>query len=433
MKPIKIFLLLCSIFLFINASEASEDFYTIQTGTYTPSAIGIGYAKRIFDRFSRVLSEDERQYLRIEKGEKYIIVRVGKFDDVSDAGKLLEKVKALIPDAFMLKADNFENIKIIKLYGKNSRPSQKKDSAKETSIKKETSIDKNEASGPSTVLREYYTLQIGNFLTLDEAKKEFDELTRKLKGNDLNDLRIERAGRYFSFRLGKFETYSAVKDFLARMGNQLPETVVMIGKIEDEQIISAYNKTPAQRNIQVEDLKASGEKTVQIKSAPKADAEKQKGDIEVLLKNVTDQYSSEQYGKVAEMLKEGISKWPDNADLYAWYGAALLNMKSPEDALAQYRKAVEKSPNMPNYHAGVGVSLLNIYMDRAKESIDAFKKALELDPNNVSALEGLGFVYASIGKKELAVEMYNRLLTLDKDAANRLYQVMTLGVNWEGK
>jgi tetratricopeptide (TPR) repeat protein len=131
------------------------------------------------------------------------------------------------------------------------------------------------------------------------------------------------------------------------------------------------------------------------------------------------------------MLREGIAKWPDNADLYAWYGATLLNMKNPENALEQYRKAVKMSPHMPDYHAGVGVSLLNIYMDRAKESIDAFKKALEIDPNNVSAIEGLGFVYASIGKKELAMEMYNRLIPIDQAASNRLYQAIIQGINWE--
>ena len=119
----------------------------------------------------------------------------------------------------------------------------------------------------------------------------------------------------------------------------------------------------------------------------------------LLLKDVSSQYGKENYGKAAELLRKGIEKWPDNPDLYSWYGATLINMHYPETALQQYKKAVEISPDVPDYHAGVGISLVNIYMDRAKESIDAFKKAIELDPDNVSGLEGLGFVYASIGKK----------------------------------
>lgn len=420
MKRIKILLLLCSIFLLIHPSAAFEGFYTVQTGTYTPASLG--YAKKHFDKLSRTLEEDERQYLRIEKGEKYIIVRIGKFEDFAEAGKLLEKVKALSPDAFILKEDNFENIQIIRLYEKASPPSVK-----------EISTTKAEMPKPSLSLKEYYTLQISNFLKLEEAKKEFDALTRKLKGNDLSSLRIEKAGRYFSLRLGKFETYSSVKDFLARLGNAIPEAIIMIGKSADEQIISIYGDVSPPKTFNLEQPKTSDEKTIQDKKTPKADVEAQKGEVELFLKDVSAQYYNEQYGKTVEMLREGISKWPDNADLYAWYGAALINMKDSENALAQYRKAVEMSPHVPDYHAGVGVSLLNIYMDRAKESIDVFKKALEIDPQNVSALEGLGFVYASIGKKDLAMEMYSRLANLNRDAANRLYQAITQGVNWEAR
>jgi hypothetical protein len=101
MKIVKIFIQICSIFLLIHHSLASEGFYTVQTGTYTPASLG--YAKRHFDKLSRTLEENDRHYLRIEQGERYIIVRIGKFEGFEEASKLLEKVKTLAPDAFVLK------------------------------------------------------------------------------------------------------------------------------------------------------------------------------------------------------------------------------------------------------------------------------------------------------------------------------------------
>jgi len=86
---------------------------------------------------------------------------------------------------------------------------------------------------------------------------------------------------------------------------------------------------------------------------------------------------------------------------------------------------------VPEFHAGMGHSLLNIYMDRARDSIASFQKALEIDPNNVSALEGLGFVYASIGKKDQAEAIHQQLLQLDPGAAARLNQAIVNGVDWE--
>lgn len=402
MRKAIISLYLCSISLLFPPSASSEGFYTIQTCTYTPASLR--FAKSHFNQLSRILKEGDRNYLRIERGKKYITIRIGKFSELAEAKKLLEKVKALSPDAFILKELNFEKIEVIRLYGETLE-----------TLKEEKSTTEIETLKSPSLLKEYYTLQIGNFLTQEEAKKELDALSKKLKVRESSSLRIERSGSYFSLRLGRFETYSAVKEFLSSVSNLIPEAVIIIGKSEEEQ------------------QKTFEDKSVQTKRLITVDQEKQKREIELFLNDVSNQYYKEQYGKVAEMLKEGISRWPDNADLYAWYGAALLNMKDHENALSQYRKAVEISPQVPDYHAGVGVSLLNIYMERAKESIEAFKKALEIDPNNVSALEGLGFVYVSIGKKDLAMEIYTHLATLNKDAANRLYQVITLGVDWEKK
>ncbi len=398
----------------VQAHQVYAYFYSIQTGAYTPASIG--FAKRHFSSLSVILNEDERDHLRIEQGIKYLFVKVGKFESYSEADILLEKIKQIVPDAFILKEKSLEDINIVKMHDGPSAAIDNKPSASK----------KEKDSNLSAIPEKYYTLQLKNFLKIEDARKELDELAGKLDKSDRESLRIEKSGKYFSLRIGRFDTHRLANSFLIRLRDAIPYAVVLKINKGEKQIISKYEQTS-----ESPDASPTKETEYTIINTAKNKAEEKRQKTELLLKDVSAQYYNGDYGKAAELLRKGIEQWPDNPDLYAWYGAALLNMKNPENALEQYRKASDMSPDVPDYHAGAGVSLIYLYMDRAKESISAFKKALELDPQNVNALEGLGFVYASIGKKDLASDIYNRLAALDKDAANRLYLTITQGINWE--
>lgn len=410
----RIFFLILPVLVLVQAHQVYAYFYSIQTGAYTPASIG--FAKRHFSSLSVILNEDERDHLRIEQGIKYLFVKVGKFESYSEADILLEKIKQIVPDAFILKEKSLEDINIVKMHDGPSAAIDNKPSASK----------KEKDSNLSAIPEKYYTLQLKNFLKIEDARKELDELAGKLDKSDRESLRIEKSGKYFSLRIGRFDTHRLATSFLAKFKDAIPYAVVLKINKGEKQIISKYEQTS-----ESPDASPTKETEYTIINTAKNKAEEKRQKTELLLKDVSAQYYNGDYGKAAELLRKGIEQWPDNPDLYAWYGAALLNMKNPENALEQYRKASDMSPDVPDYHAGAGVSLIYLYMDRAKESISAFKKALELDPQNVNALEGLGFVYASIGKKDLASDIYNRLAALDKDAANRLYLTITQGINWE--
>ncbi len=405
---------------------ASETYYTIQTATYTPASLA--YANRHFNSVSALLEEDERSYLRIERTEGYIVIRIGKIADHKDAVKILEKVKGIASDAFILKISDIADANVIKSYEKAGISGEKNVAALPLSLS-----SKKDAAKPESLPEEYYTLQIGNFPKLEDATDKFNVLFLKLEEDDIKDLRIEKTGRYFSVRLGRFSSYSSAKTLFVKISALAPQAAIMKGKKTEEHVISSYEKTSLPPVVSIEHSGASSKSMDGGEEAGKKEAEKQRKEFELLLQNVSAQYSSESYGKAAELLRKGIEKWPGNPELYAWYGATLLNMQYSETALKQYRKAVEIAPDVSDYHAGVGISLLNIYMERAMESVEAFNKALQIDPNNIPALEGLGFVYASIGKKDLALELYNRLEPLDKAAAHRLYLAITQEIRWESK
>ncbi|MFW9805092.1 MAG: SPOR domain-containing protein [Candidatus Thorarchaeota archaeon] len=397
------FVIAILLFLPFGESSASDRFYSVQAGTYSLSKIK--FAGKQFDFLAKNLKEEDRAYLRIEEGTKYYIVRTGRIKDGSEAIALRERVKEFVPDAIIVTQKNFRDIKIVRLYKKKEPKSE-------------------------PVLTEYYTLQIGNFVTQEPAKEKFESLKKTLMEKQLKYLRIEKIGTDYSVRLGKFENFSRARDFQKSIGEAVADAIILKAFIKDEQLIEAYGYDAEDTMVITKSKEASQDEfsennkevyTTSVNPEP----------VDNLITEISSYYDNDDYGKAAELLRKGLARWPDNPDLHAWYGATLLNMEFPEKAYEEYQKAVELSPDVPDFHAGIGYSLLDIYMDKARNSIAAFRKALEIDPDNVSALEGLGIVYVSIDQKDLATDVYNQLKDIDGEAADRLYQIIDSGLQWD--
>ncbi len=88
----------------------SGELYTIQTGSF----ISRKWAQRQFNLLEKKLKSVKPDYLRIEKKRGFYVVRTGRFKDKLIAKKLLRKVKALLPEAFILKISSKKEISITK-------------------------------------------------------------------------------------------------------------------------------------------------------------------------------------------------------------------------------------------------------------------------------------------------------------------------------
>ncbi len=394
-----VLLLTCALLGMPVDSHASEKFYSVQAGTYSLTAIK--FAAKQYEMLSKKLGDNDLEHLRIEKGNKYFIIRIGRLPDKADAISLMERVRVFVPDAFILRQVDYEKLNIVKAYT---------------------------PSAPE--LEEYYTLQLGNYSIRKEAEERFDSLVRVLIADELKYLRIEMVGRFYSVRIGKFENYGLARDFQNEGGKVLDDAIILKGFMKDEVIVSQYGQETESDTIVIDGKKVSADELSKANSVTQ-DVSVNPAPVDNIINEASSYYDADDYGKAAELLRKGLAMFPDNADLRAWYGATLLNMRFPDKAYEEYKKAVEISPDVPDYHAGLGFSLLDIYMDRAKSSIEAFQKALDIDPNNVSAIEGLGIVYVSTDRREQAVEMHERLKQLDPEAAERLGQLIESGLEWE--
>ena len=288
-----------------------------------------------------------------------------------------------------------------------------------------------------------YTVQAGSF-SIDDltgAGRRFMLLSYKLGRKLGADLRIEQAEERFFVRVGQFSSAAMAQNLLRKVRRSVPGadlTRISIDKFWQHPILIAYDEKSfmhTRKSIESSLMKAqndhmdgqSGRGEQKHIAIPNPhDVEQAEG----LMDEIYQLYWARNYEKAAELIRQGIRRWPDRPELYGWNGATLLDTGQPDEALVQYRKAAELMPNVPEYHAGSGFSLLNIYVDRAKQSIEAFEKALSLDPDNINAIEGLGIVYASTGQRVQAEKLHKRLRQLDRDAAARLSEYIRWGIDW---
>jgi tetratricopeptide (TPR) repeat protein len=87
-------------------SFSAEGYFSIQTGHFQE----LKNAEKQFDWLQKRLSDGDAHFLRIEKTGDYFVVRIGRFDSISDEAGLLESVKSLVPKAWVVRSKGAETI-----------------------------------------------------------------------------------------------------------------------------------------------------------------------------------------------------------------------------------------------------------------------------------------------------------------------------------
>jgi tetratricopeptide (TPR) repeat protein len=115
-----------------------------------------------------------------------------------------------------------------------------------------------------------------------------------------------------------------------------------------------------------------------------------------------------------KLLQEAQAKFPAETGLTFELGAALDKQKRYSESEAVFRQLIAKEPkNAPalNY---LGYMLAE-RGERLAESVDYIKRALEIEPENGSYLDSIGWAYFKDGKLDLALENLRRAAEQLKD------------------
>ena len=189
-----------------------------------------------------------------------------------------------------------------------------------------------------------------------------------------------------------------------------------------------------------------------IESAKKAVSDMHKGNAYVA---EGDKYSeAKDYLRAIEAYKKGISLNP-SSDAYNGLGLAYFALKQYPDAISAFAQAIRMRQHqgfhhnlaaayieMGQYEKSQGssrealrlqpdyvdaINLLGVAHFRLKqypEAVAEFQRAIRLRPNDGVLYHNLGKTYFLMGRKQEAQRVYSKLLTLDKESAQALYEVL---------
>lgn len=134
--------------------------------------------------------------------------------------------------------------------------------------------------------------------------------------------------------------------------------------------------------------------------------------------------------KAIKVYCDAISADPLNFLSYAKTGLALWEKDYLEESVVAFHKSIELNPNFEIAQNNLGVVYLDGYGD-PKASIEYFRNAVDINPNYTLAYYNLARAYQAVGDKSHAAEYYQMTMDLnkiteeldDKDIRRRLYEL----------
>jgi tetratricopeptide (TPR) repeat protein len=132
------------------------------------------------------------------------------------------------------------------------------------------------------------------------------------------------------------------------------------------------------------------------------------------------------FDEAADAYKKAVSLSPLNIGYRTTLGLILGQAGELEQGLAELQK-VTSSPGYKDAAGWVNLGWIYRNMNRADESIAAYKKGLALDPKQEQAALGLGWAYQYTKNYDQAIAAYNQAIQIDpKEAAADAY----IGIAW---
>ena len=131
-------------------------------------------------------------------------------------------------------------------------------------------------------------------------------------------------------------------------------------------------------------------------------------------------FNLKQYENALSSLQQAVRLEPGYAESHYWLGRVHADgYKQYEKAISALREAIRLDPDNAYAYRDLGAvySILKQY----PQALEATRQALRLKPDHALAHLNHGRILFRMGRKDEAIQVYNRLLTLDKQKAQELY------------
>jgi len=119
-----------------------------------------------------------------------------------------------------------------------------------------------------------------------------------------------------------------------------------------------------------------------------------------------------EYDKAIAEGERGVALNPGGADAQYWYAATLTYACRPEEAIPLFQKAIRLNPFGPSrYFLSFGHALR--MTRRFEDAVASYKKALQRAPNSIFAHYGLAATYSLMGREKEARAEAEEVLRLN--------------------
>jgi tetratricopeptide (TPR) repeat protein len=141
------------------------------------------------------------------------------------------------------------------------------------------------------------------------------------------------------------------------------------------------------------------------------------------------QFAQKHFADAEKFFQQALDKDPSSAEALSDLMNAYIAEKQPEKAVAAANAQIAKVPNNSNFYDLLGTALFNTKKDLPGAEA-ALRKAIELDKNNVDALEKLGKVKVQEGSADQALALYQQSI---KDNPREVVFYILCGELYEAK
>ena len=128
------------------------------------------------------------------------------------------------------------------------------------------------------------------------------------------------------------------------------------------------------------------------------------------------------YAEAVASCREAVRINPDFAQAHYNLGNGYSALGRFEEAAGAYKQAIRLEFDFAEAHLNLGAALNQ--MGRLEEAVESYKRAARLKPLLPEIHLNLGMVYLQLGDKASALEEFTILKDLDKEMANRLFNLI---------
>ena len=128
-------------------------------------------------------------------------------------------------------------------------------------------------------------------------------------------------------------------------------------------------------------------------------------DIDKLIKL----FNQKHFSSVIEQSQALVREYPNAFVIWDLMGATNQLLGKPDEALKDFKQAIQLNSNYENAYYNMGVVLLEDY-GNPTEAIEAFKKSISLNPKNARAYNNMGNSLRKLGRFEEAITVLNKAI-----------------------